>query len=836
MTRLGLLLAIVAMAAGCAAGKAFRQGEAAIKSGDLDQAVAYYRTASQAAPDNPNYKIALERAQLAASRAHFDRAKSYEEQDQLEAARGEYQLASEYDAANRQAAAKVIALDQAIRQRIEAARPRPAIEQLRERARAASAEPLLNPASREPLRLSFRNANIRDILDALGNASGINIAYDPQVPQTAASVQLDGVTLEQALQQIMSVNQLSYKVTSDRSVLVFPDNAQKHAQYDEQVVQTFYVSHADVTELTQLLSSLIRLPSMAVQPAIQFNKTANTITVRGTAAVVQIIEKVIQQNDKARAEIMFDVEILEVNRIRAKQYGLNLSEYALGGVLSPEVSPGATTATATGTGTGATGTTSTTSGRSTGPSGVASPPPFNLNTLSRGFTTSDFYLAVPTAIVRALESDTQTKLVAKPQLRGAEGNKLTLNLGDEIPIVSTSYTPIATGGVGVNPLNSFQLKPVGINIDITPVRVTLDGDILLDLNVESSSRGSDVNVAGTNYPSFGSRKVGTRLRLRDGESNLLAGLLREDERKSLNGFPGAIRVPILKQLFSNNDQTVGQTDIVMLLTPHILRAPEITEADLRPIYIGSQGNLGLNGPPPLIGAPTQQPAAPVAPGTGTPNASAPRSPAFAPGATPTGQPLPPPGTTLSAPPGSTPVPGTVLVPTPTPQPLPPAPVADPPQAAGPPSATGEPLVAPASPGLGSAQVILTPPGTTFRVGAGPYTVPVSITNVSRLSMVTLTLTYDPALLRVRAVNEGSFMRSGGASAAFTQQVAPGRVDITIARAADATGATGTGLLGAVLFDAVAAGTATLSISGTGTGPGGTPMGLQFRPVTISVQP
>ena len=140
---------------------------------------------------------------------------------------------------------------------------------------------------------------------------------------------------------------------------------------------------------------------------------------------------------------------------------------------------------------------------------------------------------MPTAIVRFLESDTQTKLIAKPQLRGAEGTKLTLNLGDEVPIVTTSYTPIATGGAGVNPLNSFQLKDVGINIDITP-RVTLEGDILLDLTLESSSRGADVNVAGTNYPSFGSRKVSTRLRLRDGESNLLAGLLREDERKALS--------------------------------------------------------------------------------------------------------------------------------------------------------------------------------------------------------------------------------------------------------------------------------------------------------------
>ncbi len=845
LTRLGGLIAVVALVSGCAAGKAFRAGNTASRAGDLDQAVAYYRTAAQKEPDNPNFKIALERALVAASRMHFDRAKAFEEQEQLEAARGEYQLASEYDPSNRQAAAKVISLDQAIRARIEAERPRPAIEELRERARAASAEPLLNPTSREPLRLSFRNANIRDILDALGSASGINITYDPQVPQTAATVQLDGVTLEQALQQIMSVNQLSYKVTSERSILVFPDNANKHAQYDEQVVQTFYVSHADVTELTQLLSSLVRIPSMAVQPAIQFNKAANTITVRATTSVVQIIERIIEQNDKARAEIMFDVEILEVDRLRAKQYGLNLSEYALGGILSPEVAPGGTT-TGTGTGTG----TTTTTGQSTSPSQITSPPPFNLNTISRGFTTSDFYLAVPTAIVRALESDTQTKLVAKPQLRGAEGNKLTMNLGDEIPIVSTSYVPIATGGVGQNPLNSFQLKPVGINIDITPVRVTLDGDILIDLNVESSSRGSDVNVAGTNYPSFGTRKVGTRLRLRDGESNLLAGLLREDERKSLNGFPGAIRVPILKQLFSNNDQTVGQTDIVMLLTPHILRAPEITEADLRPIYIGSQGNLGLGGPPPLIGQPapdagsvTPQAATPST----TPGATTPRPPAAAPGAPPTGQPLPPPGTQLAAPPGTTPVPGTILVPTqpqtqqPAPEPqaaapaAPAAPSTSPAAAQTPPPAAGD-TTASTSPGLGAAQVILTPPGTTFRVGGGPYTVPISITNVSRLSTIALTLTFDPALLRVRAVNEGSFMRSGGANAAFTQQSAPGRVDITITRAGDATGATGTGLLGAVLFDAVAPGSATLVVSGTATGPGGTPMGLQFRPVTVSIQP
>ncbi len=145
--------------------------------------------------------------------------------------------------------------------------------------------------------------------------------------------------------------------------------------------------------------------------------------------------------------------------------------------------------------------------KSTPPSQVGSPPLFNLNTISRGFSTTDFYLAVPAAVVHFLEGDTQTKLIAKPQLRGAEGNKITLNLGDQVPVVTTSYTPIATGGAGVNPLNSYQFKDVGINVDILPTRVTLEGDIIMDLTLESSSQRGDVNIAGTNYPSFGSRKV-----------------------------------------------------------------------------------------------------------------------------------------------------------------------------------------------------------------------------------------------------------------------------------------------------------------------------------------
>jgi len=830
----GALLALAILAGGCAASSAFRQGEKASREGNLDEAVAAYRRAVQADSRNPNYAIALQRTMVAASRAHAERGREFEERDQLEAALGEYRLASEYDPSNRTLIVKVAALDQTIRQRVEASRPRPPIEALRAQARASSAEPVLNPASREPLRVQFPNAQVREVLNFIANLTGINITYDRDIVGRPISIQLDGITLEQALNQIMTMAALSYKIVNPQSIFVFPDTQQKHLLYDEQVIRTFYISNADPTELSQTLSQLIRIAGIAVQPMIAPNKTSNTITVRATSAVMQILEQVIQQNDKPRAEIIVDVEILEVDRTRSKSYGLNLSDYAIGSIFSPVVAPGGATTTQTGTGTGngtGTGTgTITTSGQSTSPGAIASPPPFNLNTISRGVSTADFYLAVPTGIVRFLETDAHTKVVAKPQLRGAEGSKLSLKLGQKIPVVSTSYTPIATGGAGVNPLSSYTYQDVGVNIDMTP-RVSLDGEIILDLLLDDSALGPDKAVAGVTVPTFQQRTLTTRLRLRDGESNLLAGLIQQNDTDNIQGFPGAIHLPFFKQIFSGNNTSSAQTEVIMLLTPHIVRTQELTASDLRPIYIGSQQNLGIAGPPPLIAAPETEPAAPPAPGAAAPGGGAGATILNGPG-----------GVQLAAPPGSSPVPGTVVV-TPAPSATPPnaaannppAPAPAAPQVTPPPEALATAVQPPTtSPGLGQAQIIISP-SPTMRVGGGPYTVPISVTNALGLSTISLTLVYDPAKLRVRSVQQGSFLRTGGIDVVFTNQVNGGRVDITLARAGDATGASGTGLLAAVLFDAIAPGAVTLTTSGAATGPGGAAMGLQFQPVTVTVQ-
>ena len=806
-----VLIALSLLAAGCGASRSYGRAENAARAGDWDAAVEYYRRAVQQSPERTDYKIALERAMINASHQHLNQAQLAEARGELEEALREYRRASDFDPPNRQLAAKVMEIERRIRDQYEAQPPNN-IAQLREQARQAGPPPLIKLNEVLP-EVRFNNTSIRDILNTIANITGINVTYDRDYQDRAYTVLLTGVTLEQALNQILSANQLFYKVLNQNTIMVIPDNAQKRANYEEQVIRTFYISHADATELSQMINTIIRVPAMAVQPMIAPNKTNNTITIRATTAVAGIIEKMIEANDKPRAEIVIDVQILEVSRERAKMFGLDLSSYQINAIFSPEADPRVTA----------------TAGGSTATS-LNTQPNFNLNTISRGVSTADFYLAVPSAIVRFLETDSDTRLVAKPQLRGAEGQKITLNLGDDIPVPSTVFTPLATGGANTNPLTSFNYRTVGIVVDMTP-RVTVEGDVILDLSVENSTRSGDVNIAGQNLPSFGTRKVVTRLRLRDGESNLLAGLLREDERKTLRGVPGVLRLPVLNKLFASNDSDIRTTDIVMLLTPRIVRTQEITAGDLSPIFIGTQQNLGLNGPPPLIAAPPE--AAPGAPApAGAPQAAPPVAPAgpAAPNAAPVGGAAanPAPGVAI-IPPGSSQVPGTTAVRA-APAPAVPNGSAPPPPAGGvppPAPAAAIPAVTPAG-----AQIIVTPPGGDFRVGGGPYTVALSATNASRLSGLSLTLTYNPAALRVRAVQEGSFMRAGGAQATFTQMVdaSTGRVDIAIVRTGDATGVAGTGLLSAIVFDAVGGGAANLALTGTATAPGGTPASLQFTAV------
>ena len=681
------------------------------------------------------------------------------------------------------------------------------------------------------------------------------------------------LSLEEALNLVMTMSQSWYKVINSRTIFVMPDTPQNRQKYEEQVVRTFYLSHADATEVNQIVSQVGRLQQAGAAAIVSLpNKTANTLTVRASAAIVNIIEKVILANDRPRAEVVVDVEILEVSRDRAKELGLNLENYQIGTIFSPEGRPGGSSGGDGGTDDGGT----TGGGGATGGSN-----PFNLLTISRGISMADFYMTVPPAVFRFLASDSHTRLLAKPQLRGAEGEELSLEIGEEVPIPRTTFGGVAAGGINTVPIQSFDYRPIGIIVKMKP-RVTFENEVVLDISVENSTLLGNLTVAGQSLPSFGSRKVKTRMRLREGESNMLAGLLREDERRSLTGFPGLLRVPVLKDLLGSSNDTIRSTDVVMLLTPRIVRTHELTQEHLSPIHIGSASNVGLTGPSPVIAVPQEDPA--PAPGAIGPQPPPPG------GIPPAPQPIAPVGTTSTpglppsqpvpqtSTPGQQPAPGTQnpyqqpqspgstpYNPTPTPPGAtgPGAPAGAGARPAGTPSGT-PPATPPATPPPGGetpprdaqaaaqgqtaaqsgagqqaapAQIVVTTPGPEFRVGGGPYTVPISVTAASRMSVVSVSVTYNPAILRVRNVQEGTFMRQGGIGAQFSSKAEPGsgRVDITITRPGDQTGASGTGLLAAVLFDAIAPGGSTLSVSGVATGPDSAPVALSFVPASITAR-
>jgi general secretion pathway protein D len=797
--RIAALAVIASLVAGCAAGRAFGRGNEAARGGDWETAVDHYRRAVQEDPENAEYRIAYERAMLSASQVHVDAARVAEVRGNLEDALREYRRASEFDPPNRQLSAKVTDLERTMRDQIEAARPRNSVQQLREQARQEGPAPLFNLNTvMAPIR--FNQTSLRDIFGSIAKATGINVTFDSTFQDRVYTLELSGVTLAEALNQIVTANQLFYKVLDPKTVIIIPDNAQKRAQYEEQLVQNFFISHVDPLELAQMLNQVIRpIGGQQLAPVISANKTASVINVRATTAMMAIIERMIESNDKPRAEIIVDVQILEVNRGRAQKYGIDLGSYSINAVFSPERDP-----------------------RSTATTGEAAlnGQPFNANTITRGVSANDFYLAVPSAVIRFLETDSETKVIAKPQLRGAEGVPLELNLGEDIPVPSTTFTPVAAGGANSQPLTSFNYRSVGVNVKMTS-KVTYEGDIRMELFVESSTLGNGVVIAGQELPSFGSRKVTTVLRLREGESSLLAGLLREDQRKLLTGFPFVLRLPVIKQLFSSNDNSVTQSDIVMLLTPRIVRTHELSSQDVGPIRIGTQANLGLSGPPPLLAQPGNP--APIGAATPAPTpVQPPPQPQVAQQPPPIQQPQPvQPQTQLSP----TPVPAPGATNTPTPVAAPGGTATPTPPPGLPPGPAGA-----MSPAGGGQILVSVPP--EFRVGAGPYTVPISITGAVQISSVSLTVTYNPAALRVRVAQEGPFLRSGGIQASFTQQGDPssGRLDIAIVRPGDATGVAGTGLLAALLFETVGPGQANLTINGSASGPGGVPVALQFAPI------
>jgi general secretion pathway protein D len=404
----------------------------------------------------------------------------------------------------------------------------------------------------------------------------VNILLDRDFADSQVSVRLSGVSFEQALEQITFVNRLFFKVLNQNTVIIVPETAQKRRMYDENLLQTFYLQSADVNETVGLITKLAGIQKVAG------NETLGSVTVIGTPDEIAAVGRIIEANDKARGEVVVEIQILEVNRDAVKAFGIELSNYEVDATFSPTGQEGEVD------------------------SGFTNVRAHVLSSLNL----ADFIVSIPSSVfARFLQTDSNVRILASPKLRAAEGQQTQLRVGTEVPIPQTTFTATQAGAQTFAPATSFTYRNVGVTVDLTP-SVSASGEITLELVAEFSLIGDDRNVGtGSNpliVPTFLTRSVTGTLRVRDGETSLLGGLVLRREADTLRGALGLQDVPLIGGLFRSNRKQVQDQEVILSITPHIVRAPVVTEEDMTSLYVGREKIEVPGARPPLFGPPEEE--------------------------------------------------------------------------------------------------------------------------------------------------------------------------------------------------------------------------------------
>jgi general secretion pathway protein D len=519
-------------------------GVQAERRSDFDRAVVEYTTALRADPDNRSARQALERVRMRAAEDHFFRGRRLAAANRDEEAAVELQLATELNPTNSAAETELRAVRQRLRTKIAVARGgKTELQALVERARTLPPPGLDLPDSTAlPDSMTFSTGS-RMVFTALAKWADLNLVFDPSFRDERVTADLRNTTLSGALASLTAATHTFYRVTAPRTITVVPDTPAKRREYEEQIVQTFYLSNADIKEVIDLLRIVVDVRQISQTSAV------NAISLKDTPERIAAAGRLIAAIDKARPEVIIDVELLEIDRTRLREYGLQLA------------SPG-------------------------GEGGISGSLDANREGLTleglKNLTASQVLVSgLPALYYRLLKSDTSTRVLANPQLRTSEGVPAQARFGERVPIPVTTFAPIATGGINQQPITSFVYEPIGVNIDITP-RTHHDDEVSLALKVTLSNISGALN----GLPTFGNREITTTIRLKDGETNMLAGLIRDEERTVMTGLPGLSDLPLIGHLFGNNRKEAHESDIILTLTPHIVRVLDLSEADLRPFRLG----------------------------------------------------------------------------------------------------------------------------------------------------------------------------------------------------------------------------------------------------------
>jgi general secretion pathway protein D len=579
-TKVILCAGVGLMAAGCPKGKPdYQQGRKAENLQDYDAAYDFYQKALKEQPEDAEYQIKFNQARFEAGAFHIKQGVKLREQGNLQAAMGEFQRAAAMDPSSAMADQELRkTADMLAEQDHKAAAAEAATNAAAEAEQLtlASMPPEIKPLSRAPISLHMVN-DAKIVFDTIGKLAGLTVVYDADFPARRIPVDLNGVTLQQALDIVSMESKAFWKPVTENIIFVIPDQPQKRRDYEEQIVKTFYLSNTvQAQDLTEIVTGLRQLLDLK---RLQQLNAQNAIIVRDTPDKLAIAEKMINDIDKARPEVVIQVQVLEARLDKMRNLGILPGQTASIGVVPP-----GTTTTTTNNGTNnnnTNGTNSTTT---------------NILTLQNltHLNGSNYSVTLPSFTANALLTDSSTKIIQNPEVRSVDGQPAKLRIGDRVPVATGSFQAGvgvgSTAGSGfVNPLvnTQFQYIDVGVNVDITP-RVHPNHEVSLKVSVEVSSVTGQTNIGGIQQPIISQRKIDHEIRLKEGEANILGGLVEKTDTKGRNGWPGLGSVPLLHYLFSEDTKSYEDDEILIILTPKIVRMPEWTKANLRPLYTGSE--------------------------------------------------------------------------------------------------------------------------------------------------------------------------------------------------------------------------------------------------------
>jgi general secretion pathway protein D len=742
----------------------YSKGQDAEVRQDYEAAYTFYLEAWQLKPRNLAYRTAAARMRFQAAASHVKKGQQLRDDGKLQEALAEFEKAAAIDPASFIAQQEIRRTHTMIEAAKSAGAGESAVkpESFQKRLEGSAGTVELQPISNIPIQLKLTEDS-KFVYESIGKLAGINVLFDPDYTSRRIHIELNGVSLPEALELVALESKTFWRPVTPNTIFVAADTPAKRKELEQNLVKTFYLSNlSQPTELQDVQNTLRTILEVSRLTAVP---SQGAIVVRGTPDQVALAEKLINDLDKARPEVIVEVAVMQVTRERIRELGVNPPT-------SATVSLAGNVQTTNNTSNPNNPNASVTSGN-TGSN--VSNNTINLNTLGN-LSAKNFTVTIPASSVNFLYSDSNSKLIQNPQIRALDGQKASLKIGERVPVATGSFGA-GVGGLGVaNTLvnTQFQYLDVGVNIDITP-KVHAGREVTLKLSMDISAVDSHVNIGGIDQPVIGQRKIEHEIRLKEGEANLLGGILEDADSKTLSGYPWLSSIPILKYLFSEEHTDKRQNEIVFVLIPHIVRGQELSSLNLKPLSVGTANQIQLRQ------APVVPPKPPGPGGAAAPSSTArPAQPGSA-------VPVPTSATAAAMSPGAAPAGAAANV------------------AGQPPAVQVQPVLLTFNPGS-----INTTVGQTFMLD-------VVVNGAQNLFSAPVQIQYDPTKLQLVNASNGGFLSQGEQAVALAQRDDPasGLMQLTANRPPNSGGVSGQGPVFTLTFMAKDAGQATVAVTRAG---------------------